>query len=469
MLKIFLIEDEKSKRLTLQRLLDREGHTVFPFERGEDALLDLERHNPNLLVIDVRLPEMDGLEVYRHAKRHDNHLQVIFMTAYASVDLAVEAMKLGAYDFLTKPFPGEQLVLKVKRLEEHLQTKYELLQLRGDIGEGFFHGIVGSTLQMKRLFEVIKTVANEDATILLLGESGTGKELLAKAIHLESERKEEPFFTIHMASIPESLMESELFGHEKGAFTGAVQKRPGRFEAVGSGTICLDDIDACPMHLQAKLLRVLQEREFFRIGSDKPRPFNGRIVASAKPQLKELVEQGVFREDLYFRLNVVPLEIPPLRERKEDIPILANYFVAKYAGRVGKNLQGLEPESLATLKEYPFPGNVRELEHLMERSVYFAKGEWIRLQDLSQEVRLVRQTISSHDQLINFLSNLDKEKVSFRRFIEAAQEVYMNWALEEARGNLSEAARRLEIPRTTLRDRLRNIPRDPSSRKSPGF
>lgn len=468
MQKIFLIEDEKSKRLTLQRLLAREGHRVYSYERGEDALLDLERHRPHLLVIDVRLPEMDGLEVYRRAKRHNNHLQAIFMTAYATVDLAVEAMKLGAYDFLTKPFPAEQLVLKVKRLEEHLQTKHELMELRGDTKEGFFYDLVGSSLQMERLFEAVKTIAKGDATVLVLGESGTGKELLAKAIHLESERRKEPFYAIHMASIPESLLESELFGHEKGAFTGALQKRSGRFEAVGCGTIFLDDIDACPRHLQAKLLRVLQEREFFRIGSDKPRPFNGRVVASAKPQLKDLVQQGAFREDLYFRLNVVPLEIPPLRERKEDIPMLANYFVAKYASRVRKNLQGLEPETLATLKEYPFPGNVRELEHMLERAVYFAKGERIRLEDLPQEVHLAHQTISSLDQLKSFLVNLDKEKVTFKGFIETVQQIYMSWALEKAQGNLSEAARRLGIPRTTLRDKLKGVTNALPSRKRLG-
>lgn len=458
MLKIFLIEDEKSKRLSLQRLLQAEGHEVFSYERGEDALLDMDRHRPNLLVVDVRLPEMDGLEVYRRAKEHDSRVQVIFMTAYATVDLAVEAMKLGAYDFLTKPFPGEQLVLKVQRLEEHLQTKNELLELRGDASEDVFHGIVASTPKMKRLFEVVKTVANGDATVLLLGESGTGKELLAKAIHLESERRKEPFFAIHMASIPESLLESELFGHEKGAFTGAHQRRCGRFEAVGRGTIFLDDIDACPTHLQAKLLRVLQEREFFRIGSEKPCPFNGRIVASAKPQLKDLVQQGAFREDLYFRLNVVPLEIPPLRERKEDIAVLASHFVTRYAERVGKDLQGLEPETLAALKEYSFPGNVRELEHLIERAVYFARGERIRLEDLPEEVRLTRRPISNLDQLKDLLANLDKEKVPFKGFMEAAQATYMSWALEKARGNLSEAARHLGIPRTTLRDKLKSVP-----------
>jgi len=457
-MKIFLVEDEKAKRFALQRALEKDGHEVIPYDTGEEALQDLKREAPDLLILDVRLPGMDGLEFLRRAKAVDGQVQALFMTAYATVGLAVEAMKLGAYDFLTKPFPAEHLVLKVKRLEEHLRTKRELKEAKERATKGTFHGILGACPKMLTLFEMTKTAARGDATVLILGESGTGKELLAKALHEESERRAEPFVPVHLASIPESLMESELFGHEKGAFTGATHRRAGRFETVGRGTLFLDDIDTASFPIQAKLLRVLQEREFYRIGSEAPIPFSGRIVASAKPHLRELVEKGAFREDLYFRLNVIPLEIPPLRERREDIPVLANYFLARYAPKVGKSIQGFDRDALEALKRYSFPGNVRELEHTVERAIYFVEDERITLKDLPPEVSQSAKAISSLDELKRLLAHLDKERVPFKGFLEAAEGAYFEWAMQQAKDNLSEAARRLGIPRTTLRDKLRRRP-----------
>jgi len=453
-MKIFLIEDEKGKRFALQRSLENEGHEVFPYTSGEEALLELKRHWPELLVVDVRLPGIDGLEIYRRAKTELSHLQAIFMTAYATVGLAVEAMKLGAYDFLTKPFPAEHLLLKIRRLEELLKTTSELHDLRARESKEGFHGLISSNAKMQRLFDLAKIAAKGDATVLVLGESGVGKELLARAIHAESKRAKEPFLPVAIASFPESLLESELFGYEKGAFTGAVRKHAGRFESVGSGTIFLDDIDVAPLHLQVKLLRVLQEREYFRIGSETPCRFDGRVIAAAKPNLKSLVEKGTFREDLYFRLNVLTLEIPPLRERKEDIPQLANFFMTKYAEKIGKNLQRFDQQALATLLEYSFPGNVRELEHLVERAVYFTQSDTITLHDLPPEICRRNSVISNLDQLKQMLSQLDKEQMPFKGFMETAEQAYLDWALEKSHGNLSEAARWLGIPRTTLRDKL---------------
>jgi two-component system response regulator PilR (NtrC family) len=364
MAKILVADDELSMRQFLEILLKKEGHTVVSVADGQEGLSHFQAEKFDLLISDIKMPKMDGLELLRRVKEQQPNLAVIMVTAYASPEDAIAAMKAGAYDYLTKPFKVEE----IKSVIHHaLGQKSMKDQVEAPVG--IFNNIVGHSPRMVQIYNLIRQVGRTKTNVLISGESGTGKELVARAIHLQSSRTTKPFVTINCSAIPENLMESELFGHVKGAFTGAVASKKGLFEIAHEGTVFLDEIGDLSPFIQVKLLRVIQEREFMRVGDTQTISVDVRIISATNKNLEQEVIQGKFREDLFYRLNVVHLNLPPLRERREDIPLLAQYFLEKYSKELGKNVRSISSYALDTLMKYNFPGNVRELENIIERSV----------------------------------------------------------------------------------------------------
>jgi len=366
-LKILLADDEKSILLTLGDALAGAGHEVHKAESGEKALEILARTRVDCLLTDIRLPGISGIELLRRAKTLDPDIRVIVITGHGSIESAVEAMKAGATEYVTKPFLNEDILIRLERIGRELQLADELRRLKGELATRYrFEDLVGRSDAMQRLFDQIRSVARNDYDVLVTGESGTGKELVARAIHKNSSRAAKPFVAVSCAALPETLLESELFGHEKGAFTDARERRLGRFELADGGTLFLDDIDDMSLGTQVKLLRVLQERCFERLGGSQTIRVDIRVIAATKIDLREKMEKAAFREDLYFRLNVVPIHIPPLRSRPEDVPVLVEHFIRKYGA--GRNYQ-VEPETYEAMASYSWPGNVRELENAVKRAM----------------------------------------------------------------------------------------------------
>ena len=363
MAKILVADDELSMRQFLEILLKKEGHEVICAADGEEALSRFQAEPCDLLISDIKMAKMDGLELLRKVKERNPNMAVVMITAYASPEDAIAAMKAGAYDYLTKPFKLEEIKAVIRNA---------LAKTTGQAVEapaGIFNNIVGHSPKMLKIYNLIKQVGGTKTNVLISGESGTGKELVARAIHQMSPRMEKPFVTINCSAIPDSLMESELFGHVKGAFTGAVANKKGLFEIAHGGTVFLDEIGDLSSFIQVKLLRVIQEREFMRVGETETLSVDVRIIAATNRDLEQEIIQGRFREDLFFRLNVVHLHLPPLRERREDIPLLAQYFLEKYSRELGKDVRSISSYALDALMNYNFPGNVRELENIIERSV----------------------------------------------------------------------------------------------------
>ncbi len=366
---ILIVDDEVGARESLRMILKNE-YEVFLAKNAEEAFLRIKEHAPDVILLDIILPDLDGLKVLEIVKQNDPDAIVIMITATKTVKTAVEAMKLGAYDYVTKPFEVDELRLMISRSLSTQALEKEVQYLRKEVDKNFgFGNIIGKSDVMKEIFNIIRQIADSKSTVLIMGESGTGKELVSRAIHYISQRRNTPFVTINCAAIPETLIESELFGHEKGAFTNAIERKLGRFEIAHSGTLFLDEIGELSLATQAKILRFLEEREFNRVGGSKTIKVDVRLIAATNKELTQLIKKGLFREDLYYRINVVPIILPPLRERPEDIPLLLDHFVQKFSAENKKQVKGVSKEALDILKNYEWPGNVRELENLVERVV----------------------------------------------------------------------------------------------------
>ncbi len=433
--KLLIIEDDDSLRRVIEYNLSEEGYDVSVAKDGREGLSIFSGGEFDLCITDLQMPGMDGMEVLRKIKGVSPDTPVIIVTAFGTVEKAVEGIKTGAYDFITKPFGRDHLSLVVKKALEYRGLRDENTRLKAEIGEKFnFDKIAGSSQKMSEVFDAVKRVAGTNSNVLLLGESGTGKELVARAIHYNSPRKDAPFVVVDCTSIPKDLMESELFGHLKGSFTGAVSDKKGKIEAAEGGTLFLDEIGDLNIELQGKLLRFLQEREFTPVGGHKGRVADARVVAATHVDLEEAVREGRFREDLYYRLNVIPVMIPSLRERKDDIPELVRHFLKKYEGE-GVVLQ---KEALEALTKYSWPGNVRELENAVARLLIMKKGEAITLEDLPERIRERPKAGGFINMPLEGVSLDDLEKEAIIKSLEMN-----NW-------NQSKAARFLRIPRHVL-------------------
>jgi DNA-binding NtrC family response regulator len=440
--KILVVDDDPLLRDFLAETLNRTGYSVSLASTGEEALEKIRKEDCDIILSDVRMPNMDGMELLKTAKNSLPDAKVVMMTAYGTVQNAVEAMKLGAFDYVMKPFSIDEIELVLQRAIEHRQLLLENRLLRSEvIGKYRFDNIVGRSPQMQKIFELVETVAARKATVLITGESGTGKELIAKAIHYNSPRRDGPFIRINCAALPEGLVESELFGHEKGSFTGAIRQSRGRFELADGGTLLLDEISEISLHLQGKMLRVLQEREFERVGSGIPIQVDVRIIATSNRDLKKRINDGEFREDLFFRLNVVPIHIAPLRERKEDIPSLAEHFLKKYNQENNCSIQGISPKVYQMFMEYSWQGNVRELENYIERAVVTAKGKTLTPGDFPKEL--------SYGKI-----EMPTEEIKVGTTVHEAERKLILKTLRAQDGNRTKTAEILGISTRTLRNKL---------------
>jgi DNA-binding NtrC family response regulator len=439
-MKIFIADDERILRVSLADELRDAGHEVHEFSQAQSVLQKLREDVPDLLITDIRMPNMDGLELTEKVKQISPGTLVVVMTAYASLDTAVKALKAGAYDYLTKPFRHEEIINLTQRIAELREVKKDNERLQNQISQDYdFTSFTGISSAVGNLFEMVKSVAASNASVLITGETGTGKEMLANIIHYNSNRRSKPFVKVSCAILAKEVFESELFGHEKGAFTGAEKSRRGRFEMADKGTLYLDDIDDVPLELQVKLLRVLQEQEVEPVGASQPIKVDVRIVASTKYDLKTLIAAGKFRDDLYYRLNVIPMHIPPLRERKEDIPQLIKRFLRDFDD--GRNLT-MDDEAQNILHHYSWPGNVRELRNLIERLVLTCRGKSIQPRDIPSEFLLSEP---SDDEFVA-TDQWDLEKVMSETEIRL-----MRAAIARSGGNKTKASRLLNIPLSTFR------------------
>lgn len=391
--KLIVVDDEESMRNFLSILLKKEGYDVSTFSRGEDALEFFKAESADIVMTDLKMPGMGGLALLKELKALDPNVAVILMTAYASVDSAVEAMKFGAYDYFTKPFNIDEIKLHLKRALRLKKLEEENILFKKDIKSRYgFSNIIGTSPLMKEVYELITSVAGTRTNVLVSGESGTGKELVARAIHTESDRKDEPFVTINCGAIPENLLESELFGHKKGAFTGAVKDKAGLAEMADGGTFFLDEITELPLNLQVKLLRFLQEKTVRRVGGSVDKQVDIRVIAATNRDIESEVKAGRFREDLFYRLNVLGIDLPPLRARKEDIPKLAEFFLQKYVEETGKDIKRISEDALSLLIDYDYKGNVRELENAIERAVALEATEVVTSASLPPAIRDFKST-----------------------------------------------------------------------------
>jgi two-component system response regulator AtoC len=437
-----LIIDDDANLVESYTVLLEDEFQLYTARSGEEGLKLLQREAINVVLLDIRLPGIDGMEVLRQAKTIDENVDVIMVTAVKNVRVAVEAIKLGAYDYLVKPFEIDEVLSLLRRTLERQSLMREVLYLRAEVDRHQDMGnIVGRSPKMRHIYELIRRVADTNATVLITGESGTGKELLARAIHKQSQRYSRPFVSMSCAAISEHLIESELFGHERGAFTGAIEKHLGKFELAHTGVLFLDEVSTLRADLQAKLLRVLQEREFERVGGSKTIRVDVRIVAATNQDLQQMIAAHTFREDLFYRLNVVPIHVPPLRERQEDIPLLVEHFLGKYNRAFQRHVEGFTPAAVAVLRQYHWPGNVRELENVIERLVAINPHSMIEVEDLPLDLVMVRQQAVSD--IFTRGASLRHAKAEFERH-------YILRMLEKTRWNQSEAARMLGIHRNTL-------------------
>ena len=386
--KILIVDDDYAHRKMLEAVLSAQGYEIRQAEDGQTAIAAVEKRFYDLILMDVRMTLVSGIEALKRIKEISPGIPVIIMTAYASVSTAVEALKSGAYDYLTKPLDIDELKILINKALRHKQLEKENIYLREQLKDRFdFSKIIGQSSVMHKLLESIAIVAPTEATVLIIGESGTGKELIANAIHQNSPRKEKPLIKVNCAALPEALLESELFGHEKGAFTGALTRRQGRFQLAHKGSIFLDEIAEMAPQTQAKILRVLQEREFEPVGSSNTVRVDTRVITATNKNLEEEIKEGHFREDLFYRINVVTLNIPPLRERREDIPLLTDFFLKQYAEKNRRLIKGFTPKAIDILMRYDWPGNVRELANMVERSVIMVRGDMITPDEFSDTLR----------------------------------------------------------------------------------
>jgi two-component system response regulator HydG len=440
---ILVVDDEESHRMMLRAHLEEEGFEIAEAYDGQDAVDRVNEKLFDLVLMDVRMPRMEGIEALKQIKQINSTTPIIMMTAYGSIDSAVEAVKSGAEDYLTKPLDIDELVFKVKKALRYRQLEEENVLLRERLGNRFdFSSIIGNSPNMEALFETLSMVAPTEATVLLLGESGTGKEIIANIIHQNSSRRKNAYIKVNCAALPETLLESELFGHEKGAFTGALYKKKGRFELADGGTIFLDEIGEMSFPTQTKILRVLQEREFEAVGGTKTIKVDVRIIAATNKELEEEVRMETFREDLYYRLNVVPITIPPLRERKEDIPLLAEHFLQIYSKKNKRTLKGFETGVLDAFIHYTWPGNVRELENIVERMVIMSRGDTISVDDLPITI------VGAHQ-------DKERSEIPMGSSLRDLERGTIIKTLRQTGGNRTRAATILGITRKTLQNKIK--------------
>ena len=445
---ILVVDDEKVQLEMLKGFLEKQSYGIDTAEGGQRALEKFRSGSFDLVLTDYRMPGMDGLQVLKEVKRLDPEAVVVIMTAYGTIATAVEAMKAGAHDFLTKPIDLDELLIRVKKVERGVSLERENRELKEQLREKFkVDFIVSASRRMEEALNLVKRVSPSPATVLILGESGTGKELIARAIHYSSSRADKPFIRVNCAALPENLLESELFGHEKGAFTGAVARRIGRFEQADQGTIFLDEIGDLSLSLQVKLLHVLQEREFERVGSSKTIKVDVRVIAATNRNLEEGIKRGSFREDLYYRLNVVTISLSPLQERKEDIPPLIEHFLKKYSRENKKEVTSLSKEARDLLMRYPYPGNVRELENIVERAVVLCRGNTLTTQDLPLNLQETEGE--------GGLKRIGEGGRSLPDSLEEVERTLISQALEKSGGVQTKAAEYLGISERVLRYKMK--------------
>ncbi len=448
--RLLVIDDEENMRHMLSTLLKKSGYSV---DTAEDGSIGLEKNNENqydFILCDLKMPKCDGMEFLRASRKQTNETTIIMMSAFGTIDVALEAMKLGAYDFISKPFKADEVLLTLKKAEERESLKRENLQLKTQLknieANYNFGNMVAKSKAMQDIFTLAAKVAQYNTTVLITGESGTGKELIAKGIHYSGDRVKKPLIAVNCGGIPENLLESELFGHVKGAFTGADRNKKGLFEEADTGTLFLDEIGELPLSLQVKLLRVLQEGEIRPVGDSRTMKIDVRIIAATSKNLQEEVKNGNFREDLFYRLNVMPIKLPALRERREDIPILCRIFIEEFNRRFSKNIKGIAPAAMLTLLHSPWPGNVRELENAIERAVVLAEDTILVPENFPQalEEGLIG---NKEDEIFSGFSLKDAQKVFEKRLIEKA--------LKETNGNRTQAAKLLEISHPSLLSKIK--------------
>ena len=442
MKRVLVVDDEENLRLVLRTFLRRQGYEVETAENGEEALPLIDGFGPDFVITDVRMPRMGGMDLLSALRAKGSDATVIVMSAYGSHDLAIEAMQAGAYDYVSKPFKPEEVLLCLKKAEERESLRKENRALKDEIARGArFDNILAEAPQMQDIFKTITKVAHFKTTVLVTGESGVGKELVARAVHARSGRTGQPFVAINCGAIPENLLESELFGHKRGAFTDANQDRKGLFEEAHGGSLLLDEIGELPLGLQVKLLRVLEDEKIRRLGDSKDIQVDVRIIAATHRDLTAEVAAGRFREDLYYRLNVLPIWVPPLRDRREDIPLLIDHFIQRNNARLGTTVRGVTSEARRLLYEYAWPGNVRELENTVERAMVLAEGDQLTAADLPERIRDVRDPIKLQ---------LASGELSVKKTTRYIEEVLIRRALHRTRGNRTRAAELLEISHRAL-------------------
>ncbi len=439
--KILIVDDEKMIRIVLSKVLSKAGYEIFEAENGKEALEKYEQYKPDLVLLDFQLPGMNGLEVLEELKEDNESLIVIMLTAYGNIKNAVHAMKLGAYDYLAKPFDNEEIVLVIQKAFQTMNLGKEVKFLKEKLNEkNIFKTIIGESPEMKKVLEQVRLVAKTDVTVLIEGETGTGKELVAKLIHQDSLRKNNPFIAVDCGAIPDTLFESELFGFEKGAFTGAVRSQIGKFEQANNGTLFLDEINNLPFNMQAKLLRVIEEKSMNKLGGRNDIKINVRIIVASNCNIIENVKKGNFRSDLYYRLNEFKIDIPTVADRKDDIPLLASYFLNQANKKFNKTINGFAPNVLRVLLRYSWPGNIRELKNVINRAVILATEDYITLDEL------MLGEISSN---VRYKGNTTLVDATHEAEIDTIKK-----ALKKANGNKAETAKILGISRRNLYRKL---------------
>ena len=440
--RILLIDDEENFRHMLSVILTKRGYDVETANNGIDGLKKVDTGSYDTVLCDIRMPEMDGLEFLKEAQKSGCESTIIMMSAYGTLDTAIEAMKLGAYDYISKPFKPDEIILTLKKAEERERLRRENLFLKKEVQKEYsFENIISKNERMRQIFDTIRKVAKYKSTILITGESGTGKELVAKAIHFNSDRSNNPFVPVNCGAIPENLLESELFGHTKGSFTNAVRTKKGLFEEADEGTMFLDEIGELPFQLQVKLLRVLQDGEIRRVGDSRPINIDVRIIAATVKDLDKEVREDKFRDDLFYRLNVLPIKIPPLKDRKEDIPLLVDHFIHKYSRELNHPIQEINQEALNCLLNHSWNGNVRELENVIERAIVLTDSNRIAVENLPLEIQSPRE-----ESMVSLLN----DELSIKKASRYLENDLIKKALQKTNGNHTHAAKLLEISHRAL-------------------
>ncbi|MFQ6084204.1 MAG: sigma-54-dependent transcriptional regulator [Candidatus Aminicenantia bacterium] len=441
-IKILVVDDEAVMRDTMSDWLEEKGYNVVSVSNGKEAIEKVKTEPFNVAFVDLKMPGLDGIEVLRAIKKINSTTSVIIMTAYATIETAIRAMKEGAYNYLVKPFSLDEVELIVKTIVKYQELVAENILLRQQLEERYsLKNIIGKSQQMKEVLELVENIADSNSTVLIQGASGTGKEVIARLIHLKSRRRNKPFIAANCAAIPRELLESELFGHEKGAFTGATYTKKGRFELANGGTLFLDEVGEMSLNAQIHLLRVLQEKEFRRVGGTELIKIDVRVIASSNRNLEQAVKEGTFREDLFYRLNVIPIYLPKLKERKEDIPLLVEHFLTKYGLESGRGKKSMSPEAMDLMTKYDWPGNVRELENIIERLVILCKDKIIKPKDLPQTI--VKE------------SKREYKVFTPNKSLKEIEKQYISDVLKKNNWNISKSAKVLGIERMTLYNKIK--------------